>query len=249
MPGQVKAALSARIGDQKLAEELFKSYDEIAKGFVSQNPIHVLQNTGLFVEAVLRVAEQLVTGSHVPLSKKLATDACIERLEDSSGLDALRIHAARLSRAVFDFRSRKKSVHLTAVDPEAIDASLIYNIATWIMIEILRTSGIPDAEATIKLLFTTKTPLVQRVGGIIRTTNPKLSGPQRILLLLYTEASGLTEEQLLAGTKQKNKDANHLRTNLREMDKSDLIHKLPDGKWTLFGSGYRLAEETIQKFC
>jgi hypothetical protein len=137
---------------------------------------------------------------------------------------------------------------LKVVDPQLIDASLIFNICTWIFIEILKEGGISNSEDSIKLLFSRKIPLVQTVGGILRTTNPKLLGTQRILLLLYAAPSGLTEEQLFYGTKQKIKDRGHLVKNLKNMDKTDLVHKLPDGSWTLFGRGLVEAEKLITKF-
>lgn len=115
------------------------------------------------------------------------------------------------------------------------------------MIEILKEGGIPGAEDAIRLLFTTKTPLVQRAGGVLRTTNPKLSGPQRLLLLLYAEPSGLTEDKLLSGSKNKIKDKNHLKSNLRIMDRNDLVH-YTDGKWALFGGGFAEAEGLIKIF-
>jgi hypothetical protein len=80
------------------------------------------------------------------------------------------------------------------------------------------------------------------VGGILRTTDPKLLGTQRILLLLYSAPCGLNEEKLFSGTKQKIKNRNHLGKNLRNMEKNDLVHKLPDDSWMLFGKGLVEAE-------
>lgn len=226
----VKQNLKKQIGDDKLIENLFLSFQKISDEFVGQKPIDLLQNTGLFVESALRVAEHLVLGTHTPLAKKFDVDNCIQKLEQASGSDGLRIHVARLSRSIYDFRSRKKSVHLKAVDPRAIDASLVFNICNWILIEILQESGIQNAEDAIRLLFTRKVSLVQEIDGILRTTNPKLLGTQRILMLLYSAPTGLSEEALFEGTKRKIKDNNHLRMNLKNMDKGDLVHQLKDGK-------------------
>jgi hypothetical protein len=244
----VKQELKNKISDDNLVENLFFSFQKISEEFVAQKPVDLLQNTGLFVESVLRVAEHFVFGTHTSLADKFNIDTSIKNLEKASGFDGLRIHTARLGRAIYDFRSRKKGVHLKAVDPQIIDASLIFNISTWILIEILKESGIANPEIGIRILFTKKIPLVQSVGGLLRTTNPKLVGTNRILLLLYSAPDGLTEEQLFAGTKQKIKNLNHLKTNLKNMDSNDLIHQLPDGKWTLFGRGFVEAEKLIVKF-
>ena len=244
----IKKELKNKIKDDRLVDNLFFSFQKISEEFVAQKPIDLLQNTGLFVESALRVTEHFVLGTHTSLVKKFDVDTCIKGLEKASGFDGLRIHVARLSRAIYDFRSRKKGVHLKAIDPQIIDASLIFNICTWILIEILKESGVPDAENTIHLLFTRKVPLVQEIGGILRTTNPKLVGTQRILLLLYSAPAGLPENELFEGTKRRIKNKGHLRKNLRNMDNSDLVHQLSDGRWTLFGRGFGEAEKLIMRF-
>ncbi len=244
----VKKELKKKIGDDKLVENLFFSFQKVSEEFVAQKPVDLLQNTGLFVESALRVAEHFVLGVHTPLGRKFDIDNCIQKLEKANGFEGLRIHAARLSRSIYDFRSRKKGVHLKAVDPRLIDAYLIFNVSNWILIEILKESGVPDVENSVQLLFTRKVPLVQEIDGILRTTNPKLLGTQRILLLLYSSPIGLTKEELFEGTKIKIKDMNHLRVNLRNLYGKDLIHHKKDDRWILFGIGFSEAEDIIRNF-
>lgn len=244
----LKQILKIKIGDDKLVENLFSSFQKISEEFVAQKPVDLLQNTGLFIESALRTAEHFVLGTHTPLGKKFDVDVCIKKLESASGSVGLKIHVARLSRAIYDFRSRKKAIHLKEVDPQAVDANLVFNVCNWILIEILKESGIEDAEDTIKMLFTRKIPLVQSVEDILRTTNPKLSGPQRILLLLYSAPDGLTEDQLYRCTRQKIKSNSHLKTNLRNMDAMDLVHSHSDGRWTIFGRGFSEAEKIAGQF-
>ena len=244
----IKQELKRKVNDDKLVENLFFSFQKISEEFVAQKPVDILQNTGLFVESALRVAEHFVLGAHTPLGNNFDVDICIKKLEKASDFDGLRIHATRLSRAIYDFRSRKTGVHLKAIDPQIIDASLIFNVSTWILIELLKESGIKSPEEVIQMLFTRKIPLVQSVGGILRTTNPRLNGVHRILLLLYVAPQGLTEDQLFEGTKNKIKNKDHLRTNLKNMNVGDLVHKPPDGKWVLFGKGFGEAEKLITKF-
>ena len=244
----IKKDLISKIGDKKLIENFLYSYDEISKEFVSRDPVGLLQNVGLFVESSFRIIEHVIFKQHTSLTSNLSIDNLIKKLEKTKGADGLRIHAARLNRAVYDFRSRKKSVHLKEVDPKEIDANLVFNIATWIFIEILKELRISNAEEIIKLLFTRKIPLVQSVGGVLRTTNPKLLGTQRILILLYVAIGGLTEDELFAGTRTKIKDKHHLKINLTNLERDDLVHQLQDGKWVIFGRGIIEAEKLISKF-
>ncbi len=247
MLNKAKEQLKIKIGDDPLVENLFKSFQGIAEEFVAQKPVDLLQKTGPFVESALRIAEHLVLGHHTPLSGKFNIDSSIKTLESATGLDGLRIHLPRLTRAIYDFRTRKNSAHLKAIDPVAIDASVVFNVSNWVLIEILKESGLHDAENAIRVLFTIKIPLIQRVGGILRTTNPALTGPQRLLLLLYAEPDGMTEERLLSGTKNIIKDTNHLKTNLRALDQKDCVHYTGD-KWVLFGKGFIEAENIIKKY-
>jgi len=244
----IRQDLKNKFNDDKLVENLFFSFQKISEEYIAQKPVDLLQNTGLFVESAIRIAEHLIFGTHTPICKSLDLDKCIKTLEKATGSDGLRIHLTRLGRSIYDFRTRKKAVHLKFVDPQAIDANLVFNIINWIMIEILKESEVADAEGAIRILFTRKIPLVQEADGILRTTNPKLLGTQRILLLLYSAPAGLSEEELFEGTKRKIKNKNHLQKNLKNMDNNDLIHQRSDNKWILFGQGFVEAEKIITKF-
>lgn len=239
--------LKNKVNDDTLVENLIYGYQKITEEFIAQKPVDLLQNTGLFVECVLRVSEHLIFGNHTSLKNKLDISDTVNKLEKASGSEGLRIYIGRLSRVLYDFRTRKKSVHLKAVDPQIIDANLVFNISTWILIEIFKESGVSNTEESIRLLFTRKIPLVQSVGGVLRTTNPKLHGPQRILLLLYASLDGMTEDQLFNSTKQKIKYLKYLRAVLRNMDSTDMIHQLDNGKWIIFGRGFIEAEKLIGK--
>ena len=139
-------------------------------------------------------------------------------------------------------------MHLKSIDPQAIDADLVFNISNWIIIEILKEGNISDPEKAIRLFYSRKIPLVQKVDGILRTTSPKLLGTQRILLLLYSAPDGLAIEELLEGTRSKIKNKHHLLINLNNLDSKDLVHHKKDSKWILFGRGFSEAEEIIHKF-
>lgn len=246
MSNQIENQLLAITADAKLSKDLATSYDGIATGYFSQNSVALLQHTGIFVEGIFRVAEHMIFGTHTPLSKKINIDYVAEKLEKASGAEGIRIHAARLSRAAYDFRSRKKSVHLTAVDPELIDAHLLFEMATWTLIEVLKESGIPDAEATVRMLATRKIPLVELVDGILRTTKTSLSIPERIVLLLYAQPAGLTEDELFQSTKTRVASLNALRRDLGRLEARDCVHQARDGKWLLFGHGRPLAEKLLR---
>ena len=233
-------------GDNKLAKDLTESYNALSAGYFSQNSVSILQHLGVFIEGIFRVAEHMILGTHTPLSKKIKIDDIVLKLEKTSGAEGIRIHVARLSRAAYDFRSRKKSVHLTSIDPELIDAHVLFEITTWTLIEILKESGLPDAELTVRMLATRKIPLVESIDGILRTTKTRLSIPERIVLLLYAQSAGLSEEELFESTKSKVKTIQLLRRDIKRLEERDCIHRMKSGKLVLFGQGRGLAEKLIR---
>ncbi|KKU49520.1 MAG: hypothetical protein UX71_C0013G0014 [Parcubacteria group bacterium GW2011_GWA1_47_10] len=247
MSSIIQSQLFAIAGDAKLAKDITESYDGISAGYFSQNSIMLLQHVGVFVEGILRVAEHIVFNTHTPLLKKINIDKTIIKLEKASGPEGIRIHVTRLSRAAYDFRSRKKSVHLTAIDPQLIDAHLIFELVTWVLIEVLKESGLPDAEDSVRMLATRKIPLVESVDGILRTTRTSLSIPEKITLLLYAQPTGLTDEELFESTKIHVPTINRLQRDLHRLEIRDQVHKKKDGKWVLFGHGREMAEKLLRK--
>lgn len=242
MSSTIEKQLGVVTGDAKLAKDIAESYNGISAAYFAGNPVGLLHHLGVFVEGIFRVAEHMIFGAHTPLSKKIDIDEIAEKLQKTQGAEGIRIHVARLSRVAYDFRSRKKSVHLTSVDPQLIDSHLLFEITTWTLIEVMKESGLSDAEATVKLLATRKTPLVEGVDGILRTTKSELSVPERILLLLYAQPTGFSEEQLFASTRTRVSSIALLRRDLGRLEKRDCVHKRRDGMWVLFGKGRTLAE-------
>lgn len=246
MLASIQNQLLSITGDAKLSKDLAESYDGICAGYFSQNSVALLQHLGVFVEGIFRVAEKMILGTHTPLSKKINIDDVARKLEKAQGAEGIRIHVPRLSRAAYDFRSRKKSVHLTAIDPELIDAHLLFEMATWALIEVLKESGLPDAEASVRMLATRKIPLVESVDGILRTTKTTLSIPDRIALLLYAQPAGFSEEELFESTKTKVPTMTLLRRDLKRMEQRECVHKTKDGRWVLFGQGRGIAERLLR---
>ncbi len=245
MSNTIQTQLQAITGDTKLAKDLVESYNGICAGYFSQNSVALLQNLGVFVEGIFRVAEHMILGTHTPLTKNINIDDTTKKLEKEQGAEGIRIHVPRLSRATYDFRSRKKGIHLTAIDPELIDAHLLFEMTTWTLIEVLKESNLPDAEASVRMLATRKIPLVESVDGILRTNKTTLSIPERIALLLYAQPAGLSEDELFESTKTKVPSMALLRRDLRRMEERDCVHKSKDSKWLLFGQGRGMAERLL----
>jgi len=246
MLSSIQNQLLSITGDAKLSKDLAESYDGISAGYFSQNSVALLQHLGVFVEGIFRVSEKMILGVHTPLSKKINIDDVAKKLEKAQGAEGIRIHVPRLSRATYDFRSRKKSVHLTAIDPQLIDAHLLFEMTTWALIEVLKESGLPDAEASVRMLATRKIPLVESVDGILRTTKTTLSIPERIALLLYAQPAGLSEEELFDSTKTRVPNMTLLHRDLKRMEARDCVHRNKDGRWVLFGQGRGMAERLLR---
>ena len=112
---EIRKSLSTKIKDITLLNTFLDSYYNILASYFNNNPQQQLQNVGLFVESTLRIAEMLIFGKFFPIKKNLRIDDTIKKLENASGDDNLRIHIPRMCRCIYDFRTRKTSVHLKEI--------------------------------------------------------------------------------------------------------------------------------------
>lgn len=245
---QLTNELIKKTGDKKLAETFIQSYEKITLSFLSRDSKRILQNSGLFVESTLRISERLIFGKYTPINKTLKVDKIISELEKASGPDSLRIFIPRMCRIVYDFRSRKNAVHVNVSEATTADIELIHNISTWIVVEILKEFKVKNLNTIVGVLLTRKIPIVQAIDDVMYTTDPRLSGPERILVLLYSASAGLDTNDLQSGTEKKIRNKKHLNTTLNRLSNAEKIVKKKDGRWILFGIGYKQAEEIIEKY-
>lgn len=243
MINQFKRDLDA-VFPSDLVTALMDSYIEIKSNFMIDKWEPSELNGGKFVEATIRILQQVCFGTYTPIGTSIRnTFSELQRIESSSTtiLDSYRLHIPRCLGAIYNIRNRRGVGHLSGdINPNKSDALLIITISEWILAELYRINyRIPLAEAQnlVNVLVTRKFELIFEINGIKRVLNPNLKLKDKILLLLYSENSQfLTLDNLSTNLKYKNKS--YLKTKvlseldaemLIEMDSSDKIYLLPPG--------------------
>lgn len=199
-----------------LRAELIDSFRNITRNFIERRWEPSELNGGKFAEVVITVIEGAIGGSFPARSKKplRMADAC-RALENKPatplpGDKSLRVHIPRALVYLYDIRNQRGVGHVGGdVDPNALDASAVVAMASWVMAELVRIfHGVTTQEAqdTVDALVERKTPLIWEVelGGIKRVLDPRMIGRDQVLVLLHHSAGWVKVVDLCRWVEQKN---------------------------------------------
>jgi len=227
-PSKVLASIPSALRDP-----LFKSYEEITTNFAEHRWEPSELNGGKLCEVVYTIIHDVLTGSVSarPSKPKNMLLACqqLEQLPAQPGRvgdHSLRILIPRMLSALFDFRNNRGVGHAGAdVDPNFMDATAVYSMASWILAEMVRVfHAIPPQEAqeVVDALVERKIGLVWQVEEIKRVLNPKMNKVDQTLVLLYSKPAWVGENELFRWVEYST--PNTFRTNiLRVLHKKRLI--------------------------
>jgi hypothetical protein len=199
-----------------LRGELIDSYRKITRNFIERRWEPSELNGGKFAEVVFTIVEGAVAGVYPPKAKKppKMVDAC--RALESKPATALpsdrslRVHVPRALVFLYDIRNQRGVGHVGGdVDPNAMDASAVVAMASWVMAELVRIfHGITTQEAqdTVEALVERKTPMVWEVepGGIKRILDPGMIGRDQVLMFLHHSTGWVRAADLCKWVEQKN---------------------------------------------
>src|SRR5690349_4987958 len=227
-PSKVLAGIPAGLRDP-----LFQSYQEIGTNFAEHRWEPSELNGGKFCEVVYTIVNAIVVGSFPSRpSKPRDMVAACRALEGASpqasrvGDRSLRILIPRVLPALYEIRNNRGVGHVGGdVDPNFMDATAVYGMASWTLAELIRIfHGISTKEAqdTVDALVERKIGLVWEVEQIRRILNPKMGKAEQTLVLLYSKPSWVPEPDLLTWVEYS--DGNMFRKNiLQDLHKKRLI--------------------------
>lgn len=223
-----------------LRAELIDSYRNITRNFIERRWEPSELNGGKFAEVVFTIIEGTIVGTIPAKAKKppKMVDAC-RALEGKPattmpGDRSLRVHLPRALVFLYDVRNQRGVGHVGGdVNPNAMDASAVAAIASWVMAELVRifhNVSTQEAQDTVEALVERKTPMIWEVelGGIKRVLDANMGAKDQVLMLLHHSTGWVSAADLQKWVEYKN--PNNFRDNvLCTLHKARLIELDTDG--------------------
>ncbi len=190
-----------------LRDALFQTYQEIVANFAEHRWEPSELNGGKFCEVVYAIINGSLSGAlpSKPAKPKDMRAACLAleaKTANSSlvGDRSFRILIPRMIPALYEIRNNRGVGHVGGdVDPNFMDATAVYGMASWILAELIRIfHGIPTTEAqgAVDALVERKHPLIWEVGDVKRVLDPSMGKRDQTLLLLYQKPAWVSETDL-----------------------------------------------------
>jgi hypothetical protein len=191
-----------------LREPLFKSYQEIGTNFAEHRWEPSELNGGKFCEIVYSILKGVIDGTFPatpskPKNMKLACDALenTPAQPNRPGDRTLRILIPRILPVLYDIRNNRGVGHVGGdVDPNFMDATAVFTMASWILAELIRVfHGVStsDAQESVDALVERKIGLVWEVEDIKRVLDPNMDADNQVLVFLYTKPAWVAEKDLI----------------------------------------------------
>jgi hypothetical protein len=179
-PTKLLAAIPAGLRDP-----LLETYREIASNFAEHRWEPSELNGGKFCECSYWICQGFVIGTYAAAPSKPANmrnaSRAIEDLPNSgkSGDHSLRILIPRMLPALYDIRNNRGVGHVGGdVNPNLMDATAVYSMASWILAELVRVFHnvkTDEAQAAVNGLVERKTPLIWSAGTAKRVLDADMS--------------------------------------------------------------------------
>lgn len=209
-PSKVLGRLPAELRDPLLA-----TFHEIASNYIEHRWEPSELNGGKFCEVVFSIIDGAVKGKFPAKPTKPANmrDACqaLEKIPPNVKLvgdRSFRILIPRLLPGLYEIRNNRGVGHIGGdVNPNLMDAGAVYNLASWILAELVRIfHGVSTKEAQeiVNALMERKSSLIWEVADVKRVLDPKMAIRDQVLLLLHQKLGWLSDRELVSWTEYSN---------------------------------------------
>lgn len=191
-----------------LRDELLSTYQEIGANFAEHRWEPSELNGGKFCEVVYSILSGAINGSYPARASKPKNmvDACkslegIPIKRPLVGERSLKILIPRMLPPLYEIRNNRGVGHVGGdVNPNILDASAVYGMASWIMAELVRIfHGVSTKEAqdSVEAIIERKMPLIWEIEGTKRILQSQLKMRDQTLLLLYQSPTWVKESDLV----------------------------------------------------
>jgi hypothetical protein len=192
-----------------LRDPLIKSYRAIGENFVEHRWEPSELNGGKFSEVVYAIIDGAIAGSFPsqPSKPKDMVKACrsIEARpidKDRIGDRSLRVLIPRVLTALYEIRNNRGVGHIGGdVDPNFLDATAVYAMASWVLAELVRIfheTSTEEAQRAVDALVERKIPLIWEIREMKRVLDPAMELNDQVLLLLHKLPDGASVKELAA---------------------------------------------------
>lgn len=214
-----------------LGKRLIKNYSTLKTQALESHYDTIGHQAGKLAEVLVRILQDILTGTHVPLSRSLSNfKAECEKLEQtpkSAGPEGLRVIMPRALLFLYTLRNKRDFGHAGGeVDANEIDALTAVRVADWCICELVRVRHnlpLDDAQLLCDAIAERKLPAIWNILGRKRVLDTSLSYRDQTLLLLYTEIeTGIPTEDLFDWTEHSHR-ANYRRDILTRLHRARLI--------------------------
>ncbi len=190
-----------------LRAPLLERYREIARNYAERRWEPAELNGGKFCEVVFTILEGALLGrfAQAPAKPPNLIDAC-RTLESQRaqpcrvGDRSLRVLIPRALVTLYEIRNNRGGGHVGGdVDPNFLDATLVFAMASWVMAELVRVFhglSTEEAQRVVDGLVERKIPIIWELEGTRRVLDPNLSTRDQTLLLLYSQVGWISERDL-----------------------------------------------------
>jgi hypothetical protein len=190
-----------------LKTPLINCYQEIARNFSERRWEPAELNGGKFCEVAYSIINGALTGSFAaaPSKPRNMVDSCraLEQIPPDAnrvGDRSLRVLIPRMLPVLYEIRNNRGVGHVGGdVDPNFQDAVAVFQMASWVMAELVRMFhqvSLSDAQATVDTLVERKHPIVWQEGVTKRVLDPSLGKGDQALLLLYSGNTWVEDKDL-----------------------------------------------------
>lgn len=200
-----------------LRDALFKTYLEIAANYLEHRWEPSELNGGNFCEVIYTIIDGSIRGvlAAKPSKPNDMVKACraLEILPANSkrvGDRSFRILIPRMLPALYEIRNNRGVGHVGGdVDPNFLDATAVYGMASWVLAELVRifhNVSTEEAQETVDALVERKVPLVWELDDlkVKRVLAPSMSNHDQTLILLNRSLGWISDKELLTWVEYSN---------------------------------------------
>lgn len=214
-----------------LRKRLVKNYSTLKNQALEGQHDTIGHQAGKLAEVLLRILQNVLTGTNTPLSKNLGNFKVecekLEQTAKTAGPEGLRILMPRALLFLYTLRNKRDFGHAGGeVDANEIDALTAMRIADWCICELVRVCHnlpLEDAQLLCDAIAERRLPVVWNILGRKRILDTSLKYREQTLLLLYSEIeTGIPTEDLFDWTGHSNR-TNYRRHVLAKLHDDRLI--------------------------